>query len=180
MSRVGKQPIVVPKDLKVTIENNIVSVKGSKGLLSVPVSNLIKVDLQSDAILVSRINETKQAKQLHGLSRTLIYNMVKGLSVGFKKELDIEGVGYRAELKGNALQMSLGFSHQVDYTLPKGVDAVIDAKKTKISLTSIDKQLLGTTAAKIRSFRPPEPYGGKGIRYSDEVIVRKEGKSAGK
>ena len=136
--------------------------------------------VESSEIKVEREDEEKEAKCLHGLCRSLIFNMVKGVSEGFSRDLDINGVGYRAEAKGRELHLALGYSHPVVFNLPEGINAVVDAKKTRITLDGIDKQLLGNTAAKIRSFRPPEPYRGKGIKYAEEVIKRKEGKSAGK
>jgi large subunit ribosomal protein L6 len=130
--------------------------------------------------VVERPDDSRKAKSLHGLTRTLISNMVVGVSDGFKRELDIKGVGYRAEVKGRVLNLTLGYSHPIAYDLPEGVDAAVDDKKTHITLSGVDKQLVGSTAAKIRSFRKPEPYGGKGVRYSDERIIRKEGKAGGK
>lgn len=180
MSRIGKQEIKVPGQVKVAISGQGVHVEGPKGKLDVKIHDSIAVSKENDAIVVNRKNEEREARNLHGLTRTLISNMVKGVSDGFTRDLEISGVGYRAEVKGNSLHMALGYSHPVVYALPAGIKAVVDDKRTKITLSGVDKQLLGVTAAKIRSFRKPEPYGGKGIRYADEVIQRKEGKSAGK
>ncbi len=139
----------------------------------------MKLSMEGDTVTVTRPDESRQAKSLHGLTRTLIANMIEGVSNGYEKKLKIHGVGYRAEMKGKTLQMQLGFSHQVDFEPPAGVTAQVN-DRTEIVLASIDKQLLGATTAKIRAFRPPEPYGGKGIRYADEHVRRKEGKSGAK
>lgn len=180
MSRIGRKPVSLPDKVKVVVENGFVKVEGPKGKLSMRPHHLIQVNVTENVVECMRPNDSREARALHGLTRALVNNMVVGVSEGFKRELEIQGVGYRAELKGQSLTMSLGFSHPVEFPLPEGVAAVVDDKRTKVTLTSIDKQLLGATAAKIRSFRPPEPYGGKGVRYSDEVVRRKEGKSGGK
>lgn len=180
MSRVGKLPVSLPEKVEVKISNNLVEVKGPKGNLKFNLPKYISVSVADKAVNVIRENDEREARSLHGLCRSQIANMVKGVSTGFVRELDINGVGYRAEVKGKELHIALGFSHPVIYPLPTGVSAEVDAKKTKIILSGIDKQLLGNTAAKVRSFRPPEPYRGKGIKYTEEVIKRKEGKSAGK
>jgi large subunit ribosomal protein L6 len=137
------------------------------------------VKTEGNQVTVSRPNDGRQARSLHGLTRTLIANMVEGVTKGYTRSLEVKGVGYRADMKGNTLNMQLGFSHPVEFSLPEGVKGKVE-DKTKIHLESIDKQLLGATAAKVRSFRPPEPYGGKGVRYSDEIVKRKEGKSGAK
>jgi large subunit ribosomal protein L6 len=180
MSRIGKKPILVPKNVKFSFANGEVKLEGPKGKLSFRPHALMKVELVGSEIIVTRADESREARALHGLTRTLISNDVVGVSQGFTRELDITGVGYRAEVKGKALHMSLGFSHPVIFNLPEGVTAAVDEKRTHITLTAANKQLLGATAAKVRSFRPPEPYGGKGVRYSDEVVKRKEGKSGAK
>lgn len=180
MSRIGKEPITIPEGVELKIDGKNIAVKGALGSLSLVLPEEISARLDEKKILVERAAETNSARSLHGLNRTLVANMVTGVSKGFQKNLEINGVGYRAEMKGEGLKLALGFSHPVEYPLPKGVQAVVDGRKTKITLTSFDKQLLGVTAAKIRSFRPPEPYRGKGIKYAEEVIRRKEGKSAGK
>ncbi len=180
MSRIGQTPISLPQKVEVKLSGSKVNVKGPKGSLSFDVPSKIKVLVESSEIKLEREDEEKEAKCLHGLCRSLIFNMVKGVSEGFSRDLDINGVGYRAEAKGRELHLALGYSHPVVFNLPEGINAVVDAKKTRITLDGIDKQLLGNTAAKIRSFRPPEPYRGKGIKYAEEVIKRKEGKSAGK
>ncbi len=180
MSRTGKSPITIPEQVKVSIDGAKVNVEGPKGKLHTELPSLVELKNEAGVLHLSRKDESNQAKALHGLSRSLVANMVKGVAQGFVRELEINGVGYRAEMKGKDLHLALGFSHPVVFPLPNNVSAVVDAKRTRITLESIDKQLLGVTAAKIRSFRPPEPYRGKGIKYSDEIVKRKEGKSAGK
>jgi large subunit ribosomal protein L6 len=180
MSRIGNAPIVLPEKVKVNVKGQNVAVEGPRGKLSLDLHPLISIEAGNEELHLKRANEEREAKALHGLSRSLVANMVKGVSVGFVRELDIQGVGYRAEAKGHELHLALGFSHPVVFHVPNGIKATVDAKKTKITLEGADKQLLGVTAAKIRAYRPPEPYRGKGIRYSDEVVRRKEGKSAGK
>lgn len=180
MSRIGNQPIEVPEKVKVTISGHQVKVEGPKGKLNREMHSFVTVKQEGNQILVTRKDESNESKSLHGLSRTLVNNMVHGVTHGFVRELAITGVGYRAEAKGRELHMALGYSHPVIFKLPTEVTAITDAAKTSIKLESVNKEVLGETAAKIRSFRPPEPYRGKGIRYSDEVIKRKEGKSAGK
>lgn len=180
MSRIGKLPISLPEKVEVKVGKSAVEVKGPKGNLKFDLPNHISVAVSGTTVNVMRDSEDRIAKSLHGLCRSQIANMVKGVSAGFVRELDINGVGYRAEVKGKELHIALGFSHPVIYPLPAGISAEVDAKKTKITLSGVDKQLLGNTAAKVRSFRPPEPYRGKGIKYAEEVIRRKEGKSAGK
>ncbi|MES2504757.1 MAG: 50S ribosomal protein L6 [Myxococcota bacterium] len=180
MSRIGNQPIEVPEKVKVTISGHHVKVEGPKGKLARELHPMVSVKQEGTQILVTRKDDSNESRSLHGLSRTLVNNMVHGVTQGFVRDLAITGVGYRAEAKGRELHMALGFSHPVIFKLPDEVTAITDANRTSIKLESINKEVLGETAAKIRSFRPPEPYRGKGIRYSDEVIKRKEGKSAGK
>lgn len=180
MSRVGKQPISLPEKVEVKVSSGAVDVKGPKGSLKFNLPKHVSVSVDSGVVNVSRDGDDRIARSMHGLCRNQIDNMVKGVSQGFVRELDINGVGYRAEVKGKELHMALGYSHPVIYALPNGISAEVDAKRTKITLSGIDKQLLGNTAAKVRSFRPPEPYRGKGIKYVEETIRRKEGKSAGK
>jgi large subunit ribosomal protein L6 len=179
MSRIGKKPIDLPSTVKVAISGQEVKVEGPKGKVAFTAHPLMVVKLDGSQVSVERPNEGREARSLHGLTRTLIANMVEGVSNGYSKTLEVKGVGYRADVKGKTVNLALGFSHPVNYSLPEGVTAKVE-DKTKIVLESIDKQLLGATAAKIRSFRPPEPYGGKGVRYSDEVVRRKEGKSGAK
>ncbi len=180
MSRIGNKSIDVPANVKIAMTGTEVKVEGPRGKLSFHHHPMMKVTVDGAVCTVSRPDETRKAKSLHGLTRTLINNMVVGVSTGFKRELDITGVGYRAEVKGTMLNLTLGYSHPIHFPLPEGVKAQVDDKRTHITLECNDKQLLGSTAAKIRSFRKPEPYGGKGVRYSDERIRRKEGKSGSK
>src|SRR5688572_1434141 len=166
MSRIGNAPITLPEKVKVNVKGQSVAVEGPRGKLSLMLHPLISIEATNEELHLKRQSEERQAKALHGLSRSLVANMVKGVSTGFVRELDITGVGYRAEAKGHELHLALGFSHPVIFGVPEGIKASVDAKKTKITLEGADKQLLGVTAAKIRAFRPPEPYRGKGIRYS--------------
>lgn len=183
MSRIGKKPIVVPKNVKVAVQNGEVKVEGPKGKLSFRHHTAMTVKVDGGNIIIERKDDEREARSVHGLTRTLVQNMIEGAEKGFTRELDISGVGYRAEVKGKDLNMTLGFSHPVVFKLPDGVTAqVTDEKRTHIVLSSADKQLLGATAAKVRSFRPvtKDPYGAKGVRYSDERVRRKEGKSGAK
>lgn len=183
MSRIGKKAVEVPKNVKVVMNNGELKVEGPKGKLSFKPHTQIKVAIEGDTIVVTRPTEERISRALHGLTRTLVQNMVTGVEKGFTRELDITGVGYRAEVKGKELHMTLGFSHPVVYKLPEGITAVVtDDKKTHIVLSSASRELLGESAAKIRSFRPvnKDPYGLKGVRYSTEKPVKKEGKSGAK
>jgi large subunit ribosomal protein L6 len=175
MSRTGKKPIPVPKDVKVDLKDDLITVKGPKGELRRNIHPKIKISMKDDHILVSVDGEDKEARSLHGLFRVLLANMVTGVSRGFEVGLEIVGVGYRAELSGRKASFYLGYSHPIVFELPDGIDAEIE--KTRITLKGIDKELLGRTAAKIRSFRKPEPYKGKGVRYAEEVVKRKAGKA---
>ncbi len=178
MSRLGKLPIKLPEGLTVKFENNYLEIKGPKGELQLNVSPIVKLDLKDTEIVLSIKDKSKKSKAFWGLFHALIKNMVIGVTEGFEKKLEVNGVGYRATLDGNTLKLNLGFSHPVDYKLPEAVSANIEGNV--ITLNSIDKALLGETAQKIRSFRPPEPYKGKGIKYSDEIIIKKAGKTAAK
>jgi large subunit ribosomal protein L6 len=182
MSRIGKLPVNLPKGVTVSIsDTNMVSVKGPLGELTQPVDKDLKVEVVGNEIHLSRPSESKSHKSLHGLYRALIHNMVVGVSEGYKKELELVGVGYRAEAKGQNLEMSLGFSHEINILLPKEVKVETRTERRSnpiITLTCIDKQLIGHVAAKIRSLRPPEPYKGKGIKFVGEQLRRKAGKSA--
>jgi large subunit ribosomal protein L6 len=184
MSRIGKAPVQLPKGVEVKIHpNNFIVVKGPKGELSEKLDIDIKVELEDSKLLLKRPTDQKRHKALHGLYRALIANMVKGVSEGFTKELELVGVGFRANATGQILELSVGYSHPVVMLLPKEVKVSATMEKgqnPKIKLESIDKQLLGQVAAKIRSIRKPEPYKGKGIRYSDEYVRRKAGKTAAK
>lgn len=176
MSRIGKLPIAIPSGVKVALSGNEISVQGSKGSLKQLLPERIIVAVEAQQIVVSRPSDSKQDSALHGLSRSLINNMVVGVSDGFTRVLEINGVGYRAELSGKALSLSLGFSHPVVYEIPAGIEVEVE-KQTRVIIKGIDKQLVGSVAAKIRSFRRPEPYKGKGVKYAEERILRKAGKT---
>jgi large subunit ribosomal protein L6 len=178
MSRIGKKPIKVPKAVDVNVEGDVLSVKGPKGTLKQKLQPNVEIKVDKGEICFLIADQTAESRSLHGLYRSLCANMVHGVDQGFEKALDIVGVGYRAELKGKVAVFSLGYSHPIEFPLPEGIDARID--KTRIILSGADKQLVGLTAAKIRSLRKPEPYKGKGIKYVDEVIRRKAGKSGAK
>lgn len=177
MSRTGKKAISIPDKVKASLQNGQVHVEGPQGKLFLNLPKGVTVVLEDKNINVNRENDERAAKANHGLARALIANMVKGVSEGFKRELDINGVGYRAEVKGNQLQLTLGFSHSVLYPIPNGVKVSVD-KQTHISLLSADKQLIGQVASEIRGIKKPEPYKGKGVKYTEETIRRKAGKSA--
>ena len=178
MSRIGKKPIVIPAGVKIALNGQSIKVEGPKGRLERVMHDQVDIRVEADQIQVAP-RDLKSGGALQGLTRTLIANMVDGVTKGFTRGLEINGVGYRAELKGTTLNLALGYSHPVEYPLPAGVSAEVD-KQTKITLSGIDKELVGATAAKIRSFRPPEPYKGKGIKYAEERILRKAGKAGAK
>jgi large subunit ribosomal protein L6 len=184
MSRIGKKPIAVPNGVTVSVSPaNEITIKGPKGELKETLDRDIKVEVVDNEILVSRPTDQIRHRALHGLYRSLVSNMVVGVTTGFKKDLELVGVGYRAAVTGQQIDLALGFSHNIIFDLPKEIKASATAEKGKnptISLESIDKQLLGQVAAKIRSLRKPEPYKGKGVRYVDEIVRRKAGKAAGK
>ena len=176
MSRIGKMPIAIPSGVTVDIaENNTVTVKGPKGELSRTLPEVMDIKQEGEEIIVERPNDLKKNRALHGLTRSLINNMVIGVSQGFERKLQLVGVGYKAQAKGQVLNLALGFSHPIDYELPAGVVAETP-NQTEILIKGIDKQLVGQVAAEIRDFRRPEPYKGKGVRYADEVVRRKEAK----
>lgn len=177
MSRIGKQPIPVPSGVEVTIDGPSVSVKGPKGELSGKYSEMLAIKLEDGAIIVTRPDDSREARSLHGLTRTLIANMVTGVSEGYAKNLEIVGVGYRAALKGKDLELALGFSHPVLVTPEAGIEFEVP-QPTRITVRGIDKQRVGQVAAEIRAWRKPEPYKGKGIRYEGEYVRRKLGKAA--
>ncbi|WP_321334570.1 50S ribosomal protein L6 [uncultured Bacteroides sp.] len=182
MSRIGKLPISVPAGVIVAFKNDVITVKGPKGELCQYVNPLISVDIEDGHIILSRQNEDKQERAFHGLYRSLIHNMVVGVSVGYKKELELVGVGYRASNNGNIIDLALGYTHNIFIQLPPEVKVETKSERNKnplIILESCDKQLLGQVCSKIRSFRKPEPYKGKGIKFVGEEIRRKSGKSAG-
>ena len=180
MSRIGRKPISLPKGVEVKQDGNAVTVKGPKGTLSTPLVPGIGVSVENNVVQFTRSDEENKTRAFHGLMRALVANNIRGVSEGFKKELDIIGVGYRAEVKGREVVFQLGYSHPVKFPIPQGIEIAIDAKTGHVTVTGNDKQLAGQTAAEIRSLREPDPYKGKGIKYTDEVIRRKAGKAAGK
>jgi len=179
MSRIGKLPIIVPKEVSVTLVDSVLTVNGPKGNLSRSVMSEVMVAIEDGKISVTRPDDAIKSRSAHGLMRTLINNMVVGVTAGYQTDLEINGVGYRAEVKGSDLVLSLGYSHPVVYPLPSGISVDVE-KMTKLAIRGIDKELVGQTAAKIRSFRGPEPYKGKGIKYATETILRKAGKTGKK
>ncbi len=178
MSRIGKNPVVIPADIQVSVDGNVLTFKKGNKSMSLDTKGNVKFNLENNVLTFSPLSNERQHRAFWGTYRALSANIVEGLTKGFEKKLEINGVGYRAQLKGKVLNMQLGFSHDVNYELPEGIEASIE--KNVITLKSYDKQLLGQVAAEIRSFRPPEPYKGKGIKYADEHIVRKAGKTAKK
>jgi len=177
MSRTGKKPIPVPDKVKIKLNDQTIEVEGPLGKLNLVVHPKIKVALENKTLNVIRPDDFPESRSLHGLTRALVNNMVVGVTEGFKKELDIQGVGYRAEVKGEFLNLTLGFSHPVNFPIPNGIKIAVD-KQTHLTITGRDKALVGQVSADIRDLKPPEPYKGKGIRYSDEVVRRKAGKTA--
>ena len=184
MSRIGKLPIAIPAGVTVTVDaENVVTVKGPKGTLTQAVNPIISVNVEGNTVHVTRPNDEKEARSMHGLYRALIHNMVVGVSEGYKKTLELVGVGYRVENQGNLIQFALGYTHPIYLMLPPEVKVETKSERNQnplVVLESADKQLLGQICAKIRSFRKPEPYKGKGVKFQGEVIRRKAGKSAGK
>jgi large subunit ribosomal protein L6 len=177
MSRIGKKPIVLPKGVTVDIKANTVKVKGPKGELSRTLSAGVSVTLENGELVVARESDMRQIRALHGTTRALLNNMVTGVSTGFTKTLQVEGVGYRAELKGKQLVMALGFSHPITVEPPAGIAFGVDEKTRSITINGADRELVGQVAADIRAWRPPEPYKGKGLRYLGERVKRKAGKA---
>lgn len=181
MSRIGKKPVAVPDKVTVTITEGKVTARGPLGELTADLPSGVTVEQESKQVTVNRVDDSRDSRAAHGLGRTVVANLVDGVSRGFSRSLIITGVGYRAEVRGSKyLLLNLGYSHPILYELPAGLSAKVDAKENSITISGADKQAVGTTAAQIRSLRPPEPYKGKGIRYSDETIRRKEGKAGGK
>lgn len=176
MSRIGRLPVKLPEKVRVAVDGRRVKVEGPKGKLSLELAPAIVARVENGQLLVARPDESREARSLHGLSRTLLANAVHGVTQGFERVLEISGVGFRAEAKGKQIHFALGYSHPVIYDLPEGVTAEVE-KQTRIALRSADKQLLGLTAAQIRKLRLPEPYKGKGIKYAEEKIRRKVGKT---
>lgn len=177
MSRTGRKPIPIPDKVKINLTDHSIQVEGPLGKLQGPIHPKMKVVVTDKVLEVKRPDDFPESRSLHGLTRALIANMVNGVTVGFKKELDIQGVGYRAEAKGKELNLTLGFSHPVNFPIPEGIKITVD-KQTHLVITGADRALVGQVSADIRKIRGPEPYKGKGIRYSDEVIRRKAGKAA--
>jgi large subunit ribosomal protein L6 len=177
MSRIGKQPIPVPSGVEITVEPELVRVKGPKGQLEQRVSREMKIEQQNGALVVTRPTDRGEHRALHGLTRSLIFNMVQGVTGGYEKRLQIQGVGYRAALRGRDVELSVGYSHQVVIHAPEGIEFEVPVP-TQVVVRGIDKQVVGEIAARIRKVRPPEPYKGKGIRYEGEYVARKVGKRA--
>ena len=178
MAGVGRWPVPIPEQVKVAERTGRVTVQGPKGNLELAIGPALAVQVLDGTVVVTRLEESRQARALHGLTRKLIANMVQGVSKGFTRTLEISGVGYRAEVRGNVVQFSLGFSHPIVFQLPSGIQAKVE-RQTVVTLEGVDKQLLGEVAAAMRRLRPPEPYKGKGIKYAEEKIRRKAGKTAG-
>ena len=176
MSKVGKKPIIIPDDVTVTLEGRNVTATGPKGTLSYELTELVEIKIEDKTLSVNPLGTSRSFRAMHGLTRTLINNLIVGVSTGFTKDLEMKGVGYKAVPGDKVLVLSLGFSHPINFPIPEGI--TIEVKKNTISIIGIDKQLVGETAAQIRRLRPPEPYKGKGIKYADEVIRRKAGKTA--
>ena len=179
MSRIGKKPVQLPDKVQITLDGDIIYVKGPKGSLARKLHPAVNVEIDNQVLNVSTDTSDKKKVALQGLYRSLIYNMVYGVTEGYEKKLVLSGIGYRAETKGKSLVLSVGYSNPVDFALPAGVTAAVD-KNVEVTLACIEKELLGQAAANIRAIRPPEPYKGKGIMYADERIIRKAGKTAGK
>ena len=183
MSRIGKKPVSIPKGVTVTVSNHVVTVKGPKGTLTQDIDRDIEIEITAEEVLVNRPTEQIRHRAMHGLYRSLISNLVKGVTDGYKKDLELVGVGFKATHAGNILDLALGYSHNIIFEVPKELKVTTTTEKgqnPKIFLEGSDKQLIGQVAAKIRGLRKPEPYKGKGVRYSDEVVRRKAGKAAGK
>ena len=178
MSRIGKKTIHVPEKVELKITGHSVSVKGPKGQLHLEASPLVKLEFKGHVLTVGIFNSDRRSKCLWGTTRTLIDNMVVGVTTGFTKALEFNGVGYKAAVKGKILELSLGYSHSINFQLPEGISAVVN--KNTIEISGSNKELVGQVAAKVRAFRPPEPYKGKGIKYANEKIIRKAGKTGGK
>src|SRR5450432_1966269 len=176
MSRIGKQPIAVPPKVKVEVKGQKVSVEGPKGKLNWELPQRTSLKVEGGQIVVSRAGDDAQARALHGLSRALVNNMVKGVTEGFVKKLEIQGVGFKAAVNGKLVNLSLGYSHPINYTIPDQIKVTVE-ENTKLTIEGPNKETVGKVASEIRSFYPPEPYKGKGVRYSDEKVVRKEGKT---
>ena len=180
MSRIGKMPVAIPKGVEVKAEGSKVRVKGPKGELASAIPSGLTVTVADGQVKIARGSDEPHARAIHGLLRSLVANNVEGVTKGFTRELEISGVGYKAEVKGKSVVFSLGYSHPVDFPIPEGIAIAVDAKAGKLTVTGADKQRVGQTAAEIRKLRVPDPYKAKGIKYADEVIKRKVGKAGGK
>ena len=179
MSRIGKKPITLPAGVKYAVQGNLIVVEGPKGKVEQPIPSGIKLETKDGFILASRDNDSQAA--IHGLTRALVSNAVEGVTKGWSKDLDIVGIGYRVELKGkNTVVFTLGYSHPIEFVLPTGISAVIDPKQTRITISGIDRQKVGQVAADMRSLRKPDPYKNKGVRYADEKLKKKVGKTGAK
>ncbi|MCL1893165.1 MAG: 50S ribosomal protein L6 [Holophagaceae bacterium] len=176
MSRIGKMPVTLPKGVKITVNGAEAIVEGSKGKLACPIPNGVSLDVQADSVSLARSNDEPQSRAYHGLTRALLQNAVAGVTDGWKKELDIVGVGYKAAMEGAVLRLDIGYSHPILFNPPTGIQVAVE-KNTHITITGIDRQLVGQVAADIRQFRKPEPYKGKGIKYTNEIVRRKAGKT---
>jgi len=179
MSRIGKKPVEIPKGVTVTLDGSKITVKGPKGELHRSLPGAMKVSMKDNTVVVERPSEENEHKALHGLTRTLVANMVEGVTAGFSKQLEIVGVGYKAEQRPYGLQLALGFSHPIEYRAPAGIKLTAP-QPTQVNIEGANKEMVGQVAAEIRSFRPPEPYKGKGIKYVGEQVRRKAGKAGGK
>jgi len=180
MSRIGKKPISLPKGVDVKINDRLIVVKGSKGELKWNITSDMKVHVENENLIIERTSDTKHVRSLHGLTRNIIFNMVSGVNSGYKKVLEISGVGYKAQVQGKKVILTLGYSHPVEFLLPEGITAEADSRQTQLTLHGIDKQVVGQVAADIRALRPPDAYKKKGIRYAGEVIKLKAGKAGKK
>jgi len=176
MSRIGKTPVAIPPKVKVTVSAGRVSVEGPKGKLDLALPRHTDAKVESGSVLVTRAGDTSEARAMHGLARALVSNLVKGVTDGFSKKLEIQGVGFKAAVQGKVVNMALGYSHPILYPIPDGIKVTVE-ENTKLSVEGIDKELVGRVASELRSFYPPEPYKGKGVRYVGEKVIRKEGKT---
>jgi large subunit ribosomal protein L6 len=177
MSRIGRLPVAIPKGVTLTVTASAVQIKGPKGTLHSPLPQGISCGIEGTTATLKRKSDAKRDKALHGMARALLANAVKGVTEGFTRELEIQGIGYKAQVQGKNLEMALGFSHQIVYPVPEGVTVTVDQKQTRIVVTGTDRQAVGQVAAEIRGFKPPEPYKGKGIRYAGEYVKKKVGKT---
>jgi len=176
MSRIGKNPVAIPAKVKVSVNGNRVTVEGPKGNLGLSLPQFTNAQVDGSNVRVARTSDTAEARAMHGLARALVNNMVKGVSEGFQKKLEIQGVGFKATLQGSVINLALGYSHPINYPVPAGIKVVVE-EGTKLTIDGADKELVGRVASEIRSFYPPEPYKGKGVRYAGDKVVRKEGKT---